>query len=106
MLGKFVRFVEQSQGIWEQIYAYYNLALWYAQKTYYSKAIKSLEYTLELLSSHKHQTDDLVLLKADAYFNMALARHADGNVKKAIESMKEAHQHRIRAVGKNSLEVS
>lgn len=49
----FTKRVEQTEGVWEQIYAYFNVGVWYLSKTYYDKAIKSFVYALELLDGHK-----------------------------------------------------
>lgn len=41
MYGRYVRVVEQFEGIWEQVYAYYHVGVWYCKKTYYQKGIKA-----------------------------------------------------------------
>ena len=72
MYRLFIKRVEQSEGIWEQIYAYFNIAVWYSQKTYYDKANKAFTYALELLDSHKKNVKESVVFKADCFFNIAL----------------------------------
>lgn len=71
--------IERFDGIWEQIYAYYNMGIWYAHKTYYQKALKCFTYSLELIASHKSSrevSDNSIIFKGDAMFNVSLCRHS------------------------------
>ena len=52
MFANFVKLTERFDGVWEQIYAYFNLGRWYAGKTYFQKAIKSFIYAAELAAKH------------------------------------------------------
>jgi hypothetical protein len=42
-----------EEGTWEQIYAYFNMGVWYMKKTYFGKSIKAFSYALEILSNYK-----------------------------------------------------
>lgn len=53
MFVNFIKLCERFDGIWEQIYAYFNMGLWYAGKTYYQKAIKCFVYSSDLAATHK-----------------------------------------------------
>ena len=44
MFGYYIKVVERFEGVWEQIYAYFSMGTWYANKTYYHKAIKCYSY--------------------------------------------------------------
>lgn len=58
--------------MWEQIYTYFNMGVWYMEKTYYDKSVKSFLYALELLDSHKKGTAESAVFKADCLFNIGI----------------------------------
>lgn len=105
MFGYFIKLCERFEGIWEQIYAYFNMGGWYAGKTYYQKAIKCYSYASELASNH-NINDSAGLLIADATYNIALCFYSLKEHNKAIEKMQEAYRLRSQCLGKSSLEAS
>jgi hypothetical protein len=79
MFANFIKVVEKFEGIWEQIYSYYNISIWYANKTYYQKAVKAFSYCLELITSHKGNKEayeNTAVLRGDICFNSALCKFA------------------------------
>jgi len=46
LMSKYVLVVERFDGIWEQVYAYFNMGNWYLTKTYYYKAINCFNHSL------------------------------------------------------------
>lgn len=87
MYSLFIKRVEQTEGIWEQIYAYFNIAVWYSQKTYYDKSNKAFTYALEMLDSHKKNMKESAIFKADCNYNIALGYYAQRDLVKALEHM-------------------
>ena len=85
MYGRYIKLIEQFEGIWEQIYAYFNIGVWYSHKTYYEKSIKSFMYALELINSHKKDVSDTILFRGDCHFNIALSLWVCGDKIKAVE---------------------
>lgn len=53
MFALYIKLIERFEGIWEQVYAYFNMGMWYAKKTYNFKALKCFIYSVELIQSHK-----------------------------------------------------
>jgi len=80
MYANFIKLTEQFDGIWEQIYAYFNFGIWYARKTYYKKAVKCFSYALEMIISHKlskDNTENSIIFKADVNFNIGICQNAN-----------------------------
>lgn len=78
------------------------MGMWYANKTYYHKAIKCFNYASELAAAHKLNEGSLIL-KADAVFNVALCSYAIQEHSRALEEMQEAYRLRCQSLGKSSL---
>lgn len=72
MYRLFIKKIESSEGIWEQIYAYFSIGVWYSHKTYYDKAIRAFMYAMEMLDSHKKNIKESAIFKADCHYNIAL----------------------------------
>lgn len=95
-----------EEGIWEQIYAYFNMGVWYMKKTYYDKSGKAFLYCLQLLDSHKKNVAESVIFRADCLFNIAQSYWLMGDKQQAIENMQECYRVRVNGIGKNSMESS
>lgn len=109
MYANFIRIIERMEGIWEQAYAYFNMGLWYARKTYYLKALKCFNYAFELVLSNKSSreaSDNATIFKGDAVFNISLCLYSTGDRDKAFENMQEAYRLRAQGLGKSSIEAS
>lgn len=101
----YIKLIEKTEGIWERIYSYFQVGVWYARKTYYKKATLCFAHALSLLNDHKlhnnHknnqgissntslsskkqsigdspaiQQSNTSALKADILFNLAQAKRA------------------------------
>lgn len=106
MYAHFIKLVEKFEGIWEQGYAYFNMGLWYARKTYYQKALKCFTYAYELILARKpskEAADNAAAFKGDALYNIALCRYSLNETEKAFENMQESYRLRALGLGKSSL---
>lgn len=102
----YIKKIEIEDGIWEQIYAYFNMGVWYMKKTYYDKSVKSFNYCLELLDNHKKGATESVIFRADCLYNIAQGHYLLGETAHAIETMQECYRVRVNGIGKNSMECS
>ena len=72
MYKLFIKLIEKYEGIWEAIYAYFNIGVWYTKRTYYEKSIKAFIYCREMLDSHKKNNKEAIVFKGDVLFNLAI----------------------------------
>lgn len=75
MLANFIKLCEKFEGTWEQIYAYFNMGVWYAGKTYYQKAIKCYSYACDM-ASKSNINENAGLFVADATYNIAVCKNS------------------------------
>jgi tetratricopeptide (TPR) repeat protein len=101
-----IKKIELEEGLWEQIYAYFNVGVWYMKKTYFDKSVKSFCHCYELLSSHKKNSAEVAVFKANCLYNMALGYWSQGEQISAINTMQQCYRTRMNGIGKNSIECS
>ena len=91
MFALFIKLCEKFEGAWEQIYAYFNMGVWYVEKTYYQKAIKCFNYAVQQATKNNINSSSGFLV-ADATYNIAVCQYSLKESATAIETMEEAYR--------------